>query len=89
MTISQPEFMRSLLPLKQHYRIEIDDTGSEVVIAHRSFRVILQLHENKPVELGSLNMPSMEVLFKYEDSTGDEIALFLKRFDLCFRRGGG
>jgi hypothetical protein len=89
MTISQSEFLRSLRPLKQHYQIEIDETAREVDIFHRSFRVVLQLHDNKSVVLGSLSMPSMEVHFRFEGSSRDEIALFSKRFDLCFRRGGG
>jgi hypothetical protein len=89
MTISQPEFLRSLLPLKQHYQVEIDESGREVVISLRSFKALLLLRENKPVVLGSLNMPSTDVLFRFEGSATKEVALFLKRFDLCFRRGGG
>lgn len=89
MTISHSEFLRSLLPLKQHYRVEINESGREVAISHRSFKVILRLRDNKPVVLGSLNMPSLDVLFRYEEATDDERPLFLKRFDLCFRRGGG
>jgi hypothetical protein len=89
MTISPAEFLRSLQPLRRLYRIEIDETAREVSISLRSFRGILQWQENKPVILGSLSMPSMEVHFRFSNSAPDEIASFWVRFDLCFRRGGG
>jgi hypothetical protein len=89
MTISQPEFLRSLLPLKQHYRVEIDESGREVEISRRTFKAVLQLRDNRPVVLGSLNMPSLEVVFSFEEPELEEIEQFWLRFNLCFRRGGG
>jgi hypothetical protein len=89
MTITRPEFLRSLQPLKQHYQIVIDENGTEVEIAHSCFKAVLQLRDNKPIVLGSLNMPTLEVAFDFEATQTDQIAQFWMRFDLCFRRGGG
>ncbi|MEW7974543.1 MAG: hypothetical protein AB2798_04425 [Candidatus Thiodiazotropha endolucinida] len=89
MTIAHAEFLRSLSPLKQHYQIEIDEAGRAVEISCRGLRAVLQLHEMGPVKLGSLTMPSLKVVFRFDDSAVDEISRFWSRFDLCFRRGGG
>ncbi|MEW8029042.1 MAG: hypothetical protein AB2792_16650 [Candidatus Thiodiazotropha sp.] len=89
MTISRTEFLRSLLPLKQHYQIEIDETVGEVEISRNGLKVVLQLQELRTIVLGSLNMPSLEVVFRFEDSAVEKISRFWSRFDLCFRRGGG
>lgn len=89
MTITRAEFLRSLSPLKQHYRIDIDKAGGEVEISHRTLRVALQLHDNSPLRLGSLNMSSLRVEFSFKQGAVDEIGKFWSRFDLCFRRGGG
>ena len=89
MTISHAEFLRSLLPLRQHYRIDIDKASGEVEISHQRLKAVLSLHENRPLKMGSLSMPSLEVDFNFGNSAADEIARFWSRFDLCFRRGGG
>ncbi|MES9970891.1 MAG: hypothetical protein ABW092_12730 [Candidatus Thiodiazotropha sp.] len=89
MTISQAEFLRSLSPLRRYYRIEIDETAAAVDIFHPTFRAVLQLRLNKPLKIGSLSMPSLQVDFQFKDSDRDEVAKFWSRFDLCFRRGGG
>lgn len=89
MTISQAEFLRSLLPLKHHYRIEIDEAKGEVEISDQGLRVVISLLENRPLKLGSLSMPSLKVYFSFRDTAADEVARFWSRFDLCFRRGGG
>jgi hypothetical protein len=89
MTITRAEFQRSLQPLKQHYQVEVDERATEVEITRRSFKVVIQLRDNNPIVLGSLKMPSLEVIFNFEGSATDQIAQFWMRFDLCFRRGGG
>ncbi|MES9993687.1 MAG: hypothetical protein ABW098_17190 [Candidatus Thiodiazotropha sp.] len=89
MTISHDEFLRSLLPLKQYYSIDVDAAEGVVEISQGSLRVVMSLHQNRPLILGSLSMPSLEVNFSFGDSAADEIARFWSRFDLCFRRGGG
>lgn len=89
MTISRSEFLRSLQPLRQGYQIVIDKRGREVEIIRHAFKVVLQLRDSRPVVLGSLHLPSLEVVFDFNDADPDEIAQFWLRFDLCFRRGGG
>ena len=89
MTITHADFLRSLSPLEKHYRVAIDDTGGEVQVSHRTLRVVLRLHEVRPLRLGSLNMSSLRVDFAFAEGTVDEIARFWSRFDLCYRRGGG
>ncbi len=91
MTITRADFLRSLSPLEKYYRIEIDETVGEVRVSRRTrtFRVVLQLHDERPLRLGSLNMSSLRVDFLFAEGSVDEVARFWSRFDLCFRRGGG
>ncbi|MEW8505716.1 MAG: hypothetical protein AB2598_03365 [Candidatus Thiodiazotropha sp.] len=89
MTISRAEFLRSLLPLKHYYRIDIDESAGSVEISRQRLKVVISLRENRPLKLGSLKMPSLQVDFHFGDSSADEITRFWTRFDLCFRRGGG
>ncbi|MBT3057661.1 MAG: hypothetical protein G8D61_16265 [gamma proteobacterium symbiont of Ctena orbiculata] len=89
MTISRTEFLRSLSPLRHHYRIEIDEAKGEVEIAAQGLSVVISLLEDRPFKLGSLSMPSLKVNFSFRDADADGIARFWSRFDLCFRRGGG
>ncbi|MCU7934920.1 MAG: hypothetical protein KZQ99_08580 [Candidatus Thiodiazotropha sp. (ex Dulcina madagascariensis)] len=89
MAITHAEFLRSLQPLKQHYRYRVDDEGKRVVISDHRLSVEIRLGTERESELGALKMPStrVELILRGEDSC--ETERFWSRFDLCFRRGGG
>jgi hypothetical protein len=89
MTITRADFLRSLLPLERHYRIEIDEAGGQAELSNRTLRAVLRLHQEGSLKLGSLNLSSLRVDFAFAEGGVEEIAKFWSRFDLCYRRGGG
>ncbi|MCU7905270.1 MAG: hypothetical protein KZQ76_05310 [Candidatus Thiodiazotropha sp. (ex Epidulcina cf. delphinae)] len=89
MSITHAEFLRSLQPLRQHYRYRLEEGGKRIVISDRRLSVEISLGAEGESELGALKMPSTRVALIFRGSDSSEMERFRSRFDLCFRRGGG
>ncbi len=89
MAISHAEFLRSITPLKKHYRYHIDEEKRRIVVNDGPRSVEVRLGPETSKRLGVLQMPAMEVELSFHGFTQEELERFRYRFDLCFRRGGG
>jgi hypothetical protein len=89
MSITHQDFRRSLGPLKRHYRITLADHGQRIFIKSERLDVTLVLGDEDIINLGALSMPRTTVEFIYHNTSYAERSLFISRFELSFRRGGG
>ncbi|MET0010428.1 MAG: hypothetical protein ABW100_13160 [Candidatus Thiodiazotropha sp. 6PLUC3] len=89
MSITHREFSRSLAPLKRHYMLQEEEQGRAIFLHSESFSVEIRLGSENAFSIGALSMPRTQVDFIFHAASVEEKALFLKRFELCFRRGGG
>lgn len=87
MSITQAEFIRSLQPLKKDYPFTVTEEEKKITISDPQIEIHLGNQIN--INLGSLNMPSMDITFFFRDMAEQGIEDFWNRFNLCFRRGGG
>ena len=98
MTIKYSAFMRSLQPLERNYRVTIEDPQHIIVTepghliaeqaeGHGAIR--LNLGPQTIRKVATLRLPAMLVEIDFQDVDDEVRELFLYRFDLCFRRGGG
>ncbi|MES9862826.1 MAG: hypothetical protein ABW157_15965 [Candidatus Thiodiazotropha sp. LLP2] len=89
MSITHREFSRSLNPLKRYYSLVQKEQGRRIFLRSEFLSVELRLGSENAFSLGALSMPSTQVNFIFHVASDEEKARFLKRFELCFRRGGG
>ena len=87
MGLDRAEFLRSLgravagLPWRQE--------GPHIQVEDPPRRVEIQLGQEQQRRLGALIMPELEVTIRFQGYSVRERDLFLRRFDLAYRRGGG
>ena len=62
---------------------------SIVYIQQQSGTVKIRLGPEEKRRLGSLSLPVTMLSFSFDGFQEHQIEEFMRRFDLCFRRGGG
>ncbi len=87
MGLTHAEFFRSLPSAIARRDYTVED--GEIGIDFGGRRVTIELGEQKARAIASLNLPYVEVTFRFFDFSDAERNEFMERFDLYFRRGGG
>jgi len=87
MTITQAEFLRLLPAAVSHAPFDV----SEGIFSHgdrqRGWRIALTPLPD--LTHGLIRLQRQRAVFTFRGHSADEIAAFLRRFDLYFARGGG
>ena len=89
MSISHTEFLRCLEPLGRDYPYRSDETGKRIILRAGDGHVKIRLGEERSRHLGSLELTEITIDIQFHNVEADTRERFFRRFDLCFRRGGG
>lgn len=87
MALTHVEFLRNLPRAAPGMACSVEDSRLELSAPPR--RVLITLGTERTRTLGSLVLPETEVRLRFEGFHEGEREVFLERFDLAFRRGGG
>ena len=87
MGLSHREFFASLSTLAKEAPCRVSDMGATVEYDSGQVRIVLG-SEGERI-LGSMTLPRTSVSLEFRNLSNVQRALFLERFDLAFRRGGG
>jgi len=87
MTIARNEFLRSLPAAVDHAEFRIDGDEVRPLDPHRKWRIVVAALSD--LSIGMIRLPRHRVEIFLADCGIEETRLFLARFELYFRRGGG
>ena len=87
MGCSYQEFFASLATLARALPCRVSDSGA--VLEYDSGEVCISLGPEGERRLGSMIVPRTTVSLEFRDLSEEQRTVFLERFDLAFRRGGG
>lgn len=87
MAIGADDFLRQLTRLAGIH--EVSSQAGHGWATFPMAGVILSWHVLQPSQAGSMWLPRLEVTLQFEDRHAPESALFMRRFELAFQRGGG
>ncbi len=87
MTITHPEFFRTLQRMLLHSPHELSQAGATIRLG--SGRVEIRLGPQGRRRLGGFELPRTLVELRFDDCEPGAVDAFVARFDHHFRRGGG
>ena len=87
MGLTHAEFFKSLPAALDHQPYERTASGVRVDYGDRSLEIDLGPQQERRIAL--LRLPYADVQFRFRGFPDDAREVFMQRFDLCFRRGGG
>jgi hypothetical protein len=87
MGFSHQEFFSSLAILARDIPCRLSDSGA--VLEYDAGEVRISLGPQGERKLGSMILPRTMVSLEFKDFSEEQRMVFLDRFDLTFRRGGG
>jgi hypothetical protein len=87
MAIGADDFLRRLARLPGAH--EVSSQAGRGWATFPAAGVMLFWHVLQPSQAGSLWLPQLEITLQFEDMHAPESALFMRKFDLVFQRGGG
>ena len=87
MGLDRAEFLRSFPPAVAglEWRVE----GAVILVEDPPRRLEIHLGPEQTHRLGALSLPEMEVTLVFRGYSADEQAVFLRRFERAYQRGGG
>ena len=87
MGLSHREFFASLATLAREFPCRVSDNGA--ILEYDSGEIHIVLEPESQRQLGLIKLPQTWVSLNFHNLSESQRRLFLKRFDLAFRRGGG
>ena len=87
MGITHREFHRTLPGAVRPY--EIMHSGERILVQSGPRKLVITLHPENSRRIASLALPSTQVDFAFMGFDDEERRQFMRRFDLCYQRGGG
>ena len=87
MGLSHREFFASLATLAREVPCQVSDSGA--ILEYDSGEIHITLGTESQRQLGLMKLPQTWVSLEFRNLSKVQRALFLERFDLAFRRGGG
>lgn len=87
MGLEPGEFLRTLPAAAAPWGVLVE--AGLVRIPHPSGEIRIAFEAAPPRQLGALSLPVLRVEFDLSELGEIERRRFLRRFDLCFQRGGG
>jgi len=87
MTITRDEFLRSLPAAVDHAEFRIDGNEIRPLDPDRKWRIVINALAD--LSIGMIRLPRHHVEIFLSGFGIEETRLFLARFELYFRRGGG
>lgn len=87
MGYAHAEFWRLLPSAAAPLTVEQGDTRALVGDGER--QLIITLHPESERRIASLSVPATRVDFAFRGFSDTERQTFMRRFDLCYQRGGG
>ena len=87
MGLSHRECFASLATLAREVPCQVNDSGA--VLEYDSGEIHIGLGPESQRQLGLMKLPQTWVSLEFRNLSKVQRALFLERFDLAFRRGGG
>lgn len=87
MGYNRKEFIRNFQSLARGQVMTV--TGDYLSLQHQQQQLQVVFENEMLRNLGSLQIPSIQVTFRFYHYSSAEIEAFFKRFDLYFHRGGG
>ena len=87
MTIARDEFLRSLPAAVAHAEFRIDGHEIRPLDPDRKWRIVINALAD--LSIGMIRLPRHRVEIFLTDCGAEETRVFLARFELYFRRGGG
>ena len=87
MGLSHREFFASLATLAREVPCQVSDSGA--ILEYDSGEVHIALGPESQRQLGLMKLPQTLVSLEFRNLSKTQRAIFLERFDLAFRRGGG
>ena len=87
MGLSHREFFASLATLAREVPCQVSDSGA--ILEYDSGEIHMTLGPESQRQLGLLKLPQTWVSLEFHNLSKAQRMLFLERFDLAFRRGGG
>ena len=87
MGLSHREFFASLSTLAREVPCQVSDSGA--ILEYDSGEIHIELGSESQRQLGLIKLPQTWVSLEFRNLSKAQRTLFLERFDLAFRRGGG
>ena len=87
MGLSHREFFASLATLAREVSCRVSANGA--ILEYDSGEIHIALGPESQRQLGLIKLPQTWVSLEFRNLSKAQRALFLERFDLAFRRGGG
>ena len=87
MGLSHREFFASLATLAREVPCQVSDSGA--ILEYDSGEIRIGLGPESQRQLGLIKLPQTWVSLEFHNLSKAQRMLFLERFDLAFRRGGG
>jgi hypothetical protein len=87
MGMTRGDFFRTFPAVAPQASWQVSEDGVSLGNAHG--QVVIQLGPQSRRRMGSLELPIICLRFEFSDHDPGEVAAFMRRFDLAFRRGGG
>ena len=87
MGVTHREFFRELPAAIAHRRFRAD--GNRVYVELDDASLVITLSPERIRRVAALRLPYTVVSFEFKGVEASDRQAFMRRFDLCFRRGGG